>query len=140
MPRGSLAGDGAFAVTTCAALACYNNVVGRQPWQHRWYVPLNAGATAALLIAASASGLGAGDVGLGPGSGRVGRAGACWVAGAAAGWLLIAAMPATRPVLGDKRTVGLRGRAVAYHVAVRIPVGTVLWEEIAFRGVLQAAL
>jgi membrane protease YdiL (CAAX protease family) len=31
-------------------------------------------------------------------------------------------------------------RALAYQVAFRIPVGTVLWEEIAFRGVLQAAL
>ncbi len=49
-------------------------------------------------------------------------------------------MPVTRPVLGDKRTAGLRGRAVAYQAAVRIPIGTVLWEEVAFRGVLQAAL
>src|SRR5262249_61545004 len=50
------------------------------------------------------------------------------------------ALPATRPGLRDKRIAGLDGRAVAYQAMVRIPVGTVLWEEIAFRGVLQAAL
>jgi membrane protease YdiL (CAAX protease family) len=43
-------------------------------------------------------------------------------------------------VLRDKRIAGLTGREVAYQVLVRIPVGTVLWEETAFRGVLQAAL
>src|SRR5262249_6004721 len=46
----------------------------------------------------------------------------------------------TRPLLDDKRITSLEGRAVAYQAAVRIPIGTVLWEEIAFRGVLQAAL
>ncbi len=61
-------------------------------------------------------------------------------AGVGAGWLLVAAVPATRPVLDDKRITGLDGRAVAYQAVVRIPVGTVLWEETAFRGVLQAAL
>jgi uncharacterized protein len=49
-------------------------------------------------------------------------------------------VPATRPVLRDDRIAGLSGREVAYQALVRIPVGTVLWEETAFRGVLQAAL
>jgi len=63
-----------------------------------------------------------------------------WVGAAATGWLLIAAVPATRPVLADKRSAGLDGRGVAYQAAIRIPIGTVLWEEVAFRGVLQASL
>jgi membrane protease YdiL (CAAX protease family) len=45
-----------------------------------------------------------------------------------------------RPVLNDKRITSLDGRAIAYQAGVRIPLGTVLWEETAFRGVLQAAL
>ena len=49
-------------------------------------------------------------------------------------------MPVTRPLLNDKRVTTLDGPGLAYQVAFRIPVGTVLWEEIAFRGVLQAAL
>jgi Type II CAAX prenyl endopeptidase Rce1-like len=32
------------------------------------------------------------------------------------------------------------GRQLAYHVLLRIPVGTVRWEEVAFRAVLPAAL
>jgi uncharacterized protein len=129
-----------FAVTAAALLATYNNVVGRHAWHDRWYVPLNACATGAILAAAAASGLTEADVGFGAGSWRLGRAGMGWAGAAAAGWLLVAVVPATRPVLGDKRSAGLDGRAVAYQAAVRIPVGTVLWEEVAFRGVLQASL
>src|SRR5215467_11080757 len=58
----------------------------------------------------------------------------------ATGATVAAAVPATRPVLNDKRITSLDGRAVAYQAVVRIPIGTVLWEETAFRGVLQAAL
>ncbi len=43
-------------------------------------------------------------------------------------------------MLGDKRAAGLDARDTAYQALVRIPVGTALWEETAFRGVLQAAL
>jgi membrane protease YdiL (CAAX protease family) len=48
--------------------------------------------------------------------------------------------PAARPLLADERVARLDGRELAYHVLLRIPVGTVAWEEIAFRGVLAAAL
>ena len=53
---------------------------------------------------------------------------------------LAALTPATRPLLDDQRITGLDRRQLAYQVLLRIPVGTVAWEEIAFRGVLQAAL
>ena len=43
-------------------------------------------------------------------------------------------------VLADRRVTSFAPGAIAYQAAVRIPAGTVLWEEIAFRGVLQAAL
>ena len=43
------------------------------------------------------------------------------------------------PLLDDQRIAGLDRRQLAYQVLLRIPVGTVAWEEIAFRGVLQAA-
>jgi membrane protease YdiL (CAAX protease family) len=129
-----------FAVGLCAVLAVYNNVLGAQPWHRRWYTPINAGAAGAALAAAAASGLTAADVGLGRGTWRPGRLGSGLAAATAAGWLVAAALPATRPLLNDKRITTLDGRALAYQVAVRIPAGTVLWEETAFRGVLQAAL
>jgi Type II CAAX prenyl endopeptidase Rce1-like len=75
-------------------------------------------------------------------------AGAAWSRvrlGAAAGapvavaFALAPATPARR-LLRDKRVAGLSGRQLACHVLLRIPVGTVRWEEVAFRAVLPAAL
>jgi membrane protease YdiL (CAAX protease family) len=103
-------------------------------------VTLNACATGAALSAAAASGLTPADMGFGREEWLPGRLGAWAAATVAAGWLVIAAVPATRPVLNDKRITSITGRAVAYQAVIRIPIGTVLWEEAAFRGVLQAAL
>ncbi len=133
--------DVGFAVTVAAGLAAYNNVAGGQAWHQRWDPAVNAGAAAALLASAAASGLTAADLGLArdrllPGL----RLGAGFAAAAGAGWLVTALVPAARPVLHDQRISTDSGRAVAYQALVRIPVGTVLWEEAAFRGVLQAAL
>lgn len=132
--------DQRVAIAFCAVLAVYNNVIGAQPWHRRWYTPVNACAAGAALAAASASGLTAADMGFGRGRWRPGRLGSRLAAAAAAGWVLAAVIPAVRPVLDDQRVTTLDGRAVAYQAMVRIPVGTVLWEEVAFRGVLQAAL
>ena len=132
--------DVGFAVAASAVLAAYNNVTGLNSGHERWYVRLNAAATGAALAAAALSGLTLADLGLGRGRWLPGRLGCGLAAGAGAAWLVIAAVPATRPVLGDQRATGLDGRDIAYQALVRIPVGTALWEETAFRGVLQAAL
>lgn len=58
----------------------------------------------------------------------------------AAAFGLAALTPATRPLLNDQRVADLDRRQLAYHVLLRIPLGTAVWEEVAFRGVLQAAL
>src|SRR5215831_18136281 len=129
-----------FAVAASAVLIAYNNVTGLDSGHERWYVRLNAGATGAALAAATVSGLTPADLGLGRGRRLPGRLGCGLAAGAGVGWLLIAAVPATRPLLGDQRATGLSGRDVAYQALIRIPVGTALWEETAFRSVLQAAL
>ena len=132
--------DKAFALACCAVLAAYNNVLGVHPWHNRRYVRVNLGATGAALAAAALSGLTPADLGLGRGRWLPGRTGYRLAATVAAGWLLIAVVPAARPLLGDKRVTSLDGCAAAYQALIRIPVGTALWEEIAFRGVLQAAL
>jgi membrane protease YdiL (CAAX protease family) len=133
--------DAAFALTLAAVLAAYNNLAGRQRWHEKWYPVVNLGATGAALAAAAASGLTAADLGLRPDRLASGmRCGGPPAAALAAGWVMLAAVPATRPVLGDQRITGLSWPEVAYQTGVRIPVGTVLWEETAFRGVLQAAL
>jgi len=139
-PGGHHLRDTGFAVAACAVLAAYNNVTGLNSGHERWYVRLNVGATGAALTAAMLSGLTPADLGIGRGRWLPGRLACGLAAGAGAVWLLIAAVPATRPLLGDQRAAGLDGRDVAYQALVRIPVGTALWEETAFRGVLQAAL
>jgi CAAX protease family protein len=133
--------DAGFATAVAGLLAAYNNTGGERPCRQRWYPVTNLGAAGLLLAAATASGLTAADLGLTARRVPAGLRRAAGPAGAlAAGWLTLAAMPASRPVLADQRITGLTWRQVAYQVTVRIPVGTVLWEEIAFRGVLDAAL
>jgi membrane protease YdiL (CAAX protease family) len=131
--------DAAFAAAACGVLAVYNNLDG--PWQRAWYPVANLAATGAAVAAALVSGLSAADLGLRPDRLKAGVRTAAGPAGAlAAGWLVLAATPATRPALADQRISGLTWRGLGYQVIIRIPLGTVLWEETAFRGMLQAAL
>jgi membrane protease YdiL (CAAX protease family) len=98
-------------------------------------------AAGVLLAAARISGLSWADLGLArhrlPAGLRWG--GAC-SALVACGYAVGLAVPGLRSLLTDARVAGLDGGEIAYQVLVRIPFGTVLWEEVAFRGVLLAAL
>ncbi len=133
--------DAAFAATVAGVLAAYNNAGGERPCRQRWYPVTNLGAAGLLLAAVAACGLTAADLGLARDRVPAGlRCAAGPAAALTAGWVALAARPATQPVLADRRITGLTWPQVAYQVTVRIPVGTVLWEETAFRGVLQAAL
>jgi membrane protease YdiL (CAAX protease family) len=63
------------------------------------------------------------------------------VAAAAAGAFAVAAVvPSLRPLLDDARIRRLELGGVAYHALVRIPFGTVVLEELAFRAALLGAL
>jgi membrane protease YdiL (CAAX protease family) len=131
----------AFAVGAGVVLAGYNNVAGLWPWHRRWYPVVNGCAAAGALAAAVASGLSADDLGLGRDRLRAGvRCGSAVGVPVVAAYGVAALTPATRPLLDDQRVAGLDGRQLAYQVLLRIPVGTVAWEEIAFRAVLQASL
>jgi len=133
--------DVAFAAAACVVLAGYNNLAGLRPWHRRWYPAVNALAAAVTLAAAAASGLTADDLGLRRDRLRSGlRLGSAAAAPVVAAFGLAALTPAARPLLNDQRVAGLDRRQLAYHVLLRIPAGTVAWEETAFRGVLQAAL
>ena len=133
--------DVAFAAAACIVLAGYNNLAGVQPWHRRWYPAVNALAATATLAAAAASGLTATDLGLRRDRLNSGlRLGSAAAAPVVAAYALAALTPATRPLLDDQRVAGLDRRQLAYQVLLRIPLGTVAWEETAFRGVLAAAL
>jgi membrane protease YdiL (CAAX protease family) len=132
--------DVAFAVAFGALLTGYNNLAGRTAWHRRWYPAVNTAAAAAAVSAALADGLRPDDLGLGRDWLAAGlQLGAAAAVPVAIAFVLAPVTPAA-PLLGDQRVAGLSGRQLAYQVLVRIPVGTVGWEEIAFRGVLHGAL
>jgi uncharacterized protein len=97
-------------------------------------------ATAALLVllarrdGCSWSGLGLGRESLGPGL----RWAGALVAAVLLGYLVAAALPLTRQAFADTRATSLSGAALLSHLLVRIPLGTALLEEVAFRGVVYA--
>lgn len=96
---------------------------------------------ALLVILARASGVSWADLGLGrSNAGRGVLVGAAAFVGVAAVLVVAAVIPATRPLFEDERAADVTGAAVAYHALVRIPLGTVVLEEVAFRGVLPAML
>lgn len=131
-----------IAATLVLLLALWNNVLLPQvPGYPRTYVPANLAAAAALLTAARAAGLSWAELGLARRHVRAGlRWGAVCLALVAAGYAVALALPVVRPLLADARTSGLDGTELAYRTLVRVPLGTVLWEELAFRGVLLAVL
>lgn len=107
-----------------------------------WFGPWNAMLVigplgAALLLGlAHLGGLGPDDVGLGRRSWRRGAAyAAASVAVVAAGYGVAVLVPATRGAFLDER-YQLDAREAVITAFVVIPLGTILFEEVAFRGVL----
>ncbi|MFF3327288.1 CPBP family intramembrane glutamic endopeptidase [Streptomyces sp. NPDC002889] len=114
-----------------------------QVWVNRlsadWYVPLCAATSAVLLLIARWDGLTWPDLGLGAAFARRGlRWGVVLVAAVVVVYLLGLAMPFTREAFLDERAAGLTADQLVFRMLVRVPLGTVLLEEIAFRGVLWA--
>jgi membrane protease YdiL (CAAX protease family) len=125
-----------------AVLTAWNNVVvPRLPGHPGSYVVANVAATGALLTAGRSAGLTWDELGLARRGLATGlRWGGVCSAPVAAGLAVALAIPALRPLLTDARVGGMAATEIAYRTLVRIPLGTVLWEEVAFRGVLLAAL
>jgi membrane protease YdiL (CAAX protease family) len=126
-----------LAVTSGALLAWSNVVVPRLPPAPGARTAANLGATGVLVLAARSAGVGADDLGLGHW-----RAGARWGGGAlalaTAGYAVALAVPAGREALARSLPAGSTDRELVARVLVHIPLGTVLCEELAFRGVLAA--
>jgi membrane protease YdiL (CAAX protease family) len=126
-----------LALFAAVTLLAASNVVSNRLWP-QGYLVWNLAMTGVLLLVARAAGLTAVDLGLG--NGRLRRGLACGGLAAAAVGLVYGAavaMPATRAALVDARA-GAPLAAVLFAALVRIPLGTVLLEELAFRGVLPA--
>ncbi len=126
-------------IAVLVILGALSILVHRVP--DRLYLPLCLIATAGLLAWGRILGLTWAELGLGRGSWLSGLA---W--GAAVGGLVVGVVaagisfPKTRALFADEKTADHSFRRVAYEAGVRLPWGTVLLEETAFRGLLLAVL
>ncbi|MEU6716252.1 CPBP family intramembrane glutamic endopeptidase [Nonomuraea sp. NPDC046802] len=96
-------------------------------------------ATAALVAMARKSGLSWKDLGFEDGR-RGALAGGALAAAVAAVYTIGVATPRTRPLFHDERALSLSRARVLEEALVQVPLGTVLLEEVGFRGALYAML
>ena len=101
------------------------------------YVPACLATTGALLALAGAAGIGGDEIGVSAAGLGVGS-----VAGVAVAVVVVSGglLPVTRPLFADRRMAGVGPLGTAYRALVRVPMGTVVLEEVAFRGVLLVLL
>lgn len=126
------------APVALGALATYN-LVQNTALTDRAYVPANLLATVGLVALGRSAGSSWADLGfdseaLTPGI----RLGARVGAGTAAAFSAALASQPTRRLLLDQRALGQPLGSAMYRSLVRFPVGTALFEEVAFRGVLES--
>lgn len=124
-------------------LVAYNAAINLLPVPRWTYVPLNLVMTGALLLYARRRGIGWRALGLDTAQVAVGLRwgiGAAIVVAAAivAGLLVGDRVGLVGRLFADERAAGIGGAGLAYETFLRIPVGTALFEEVAFRGVLLA--
>lgn len=138
--EGGESGDGdGWALPVLLVGAAVWNVVGNLFVPDAWYVPANLVATASVLAVGWRAGLSASELGLHRASlargVRIGL-GAAAVVAVVLGVALV--LPATAGLLEDEVVAGDSAAMRWFRPLVRIPLGTVLVEELLFRSVLYA--
>ncbi|MFJ8596334.1 lysostaphin resistance A-like protein [Streptomyces sp. NPDC093598] len=125
-------------VVVLAVVNLLNNWLARGPYV---YVLTCVTATVVLLLIARWDGLTLADLGLDTAGVRLGLRWTPVLAGAVlVVLLLLLSVPAGREAFRDARAVDLSMGQLLCRVLVRVPFGTVLLEETAFRGVLWAMI
>jgi membrane protease YdiL (CAAX protease family) len=134
--------DPTTAVGIVVGVLAVRNVVGESLVLPGLYVPVNLATAALLAIVSCSAGLSAGELGLSRAGAPRGVVVGLAVAGVVvAGIAVGAAMPLTRTWFEDQRMADVDTAVeLAYQALVRIPLGTVVLEEFAFRGVLLGLL
>jgi len=119
-----------------AAIAVFH-VVDHELVHERWHVLTHTAAGLVASGAALALGATPADQGWSPGAaGRGLRTGGLVAAGVFTGFAVVAAVPASDPLLADARVDGAPRRELARRAALDIPLGTAVYEELVFRSAL----
>ncbi len=127
----------AASLAVAIVLLVGRNLVGGWWLPEPLYVPVNLLLAGLLLGIARRGGAGASELGMRPD--RFGTGVVVGVVVALAGTLLVVAAsmtPVFQDAFRDDRAAGLGIAGMLYQVLVRIPFGTAVMEEVAFRGVL----
>lgn len=118
-----------------------HNLVQNFLLNERGYVPGNVVVSGVLAGIGRTSGLSWSEMGMGPGDVEQGLRIGKRAAGATAAAVVLALIhPRTRGILRDERAAATSWREIGHRALVRFPLGTALFEELAFRGVLPALL
>lgn len=118
------------------------NIASNRVAPDAWYVPLAVLSAGALVwFAVRVDGRTLAELGMARAQvGRGLRWGAVLAGTVLALYLVALVFPATRDLFRDDRVEGWSFGRTAYAAFVRVPLGTVLLEEVAFRAVLPALL
>jgi uncharacterized protein len=129
----------AVVAAVAVALVAWNNLlVPALPADPVVRMIANVAGVLVLVLAARAGGLTWRDLGLCPTTWRTGlRWGGAAVGVAALGYGVAFLLPATRPLLENPGVESSSSSQLVLRALLLIPVGTVLCEELAFRGVLH---
>jgi uncharacterized protein len=129
-------------VLVAVALLAVSNLMTNRVLPGWAYVPWSLVVASALLVVAlRVDDCTIADIGLGRSAlGRGAAYGGVVALAVFVVYLGALALPATRQMFDDARVGDVAFLGLAYQVFVRIPLGTVLLEELAFRGVLLAML
>jgi membrane protease YdiL (CAAX protease family) len=129
-------------VYVLVGILAVSNVASNRLLPDALYVPWNLGMACLLvLLALRVDGRSADELGLSRERLSAGlRLGGAVVGLVAVTMLIGAALPGTRELFDDARLDGETAAGVAYDALLRVPFGTVVLEEVAFRGVLPAVI
>ena len=127
---------GAAEAALVASIAVFH-VVDHELVHERWHVLTHASAGLVAGGAALALGATVDDLGWSPAdAGRGLRTGGLLAAGILASFGVVAALPASDPLLADPRVDDARRRELARQALLDIPIGTAVYEELVFRSAL----
>lgn len=128
-----------FWVAVLAVAACNISINRLAP--RGLYVPAGLALSGLLLLIGWGAGLSAGDLGIEQSTlVRATLVGLAVAAALAGGYVVATLIPAAAAALVNEQARSMSGRELGYETLWRIPLGTVLLEEIAFRGLLPGLL
>lgn len=132
-------GSSRKALGAAVAVLTAHNLIQNSIFNERGYVVSNLLVTAGLVGLARSQGLSLDEIGIAPGD--LPKTGVVAAGMASAGVaVVLASRRSPRPLLSDRRAVSGSSAEVARRALVRFPLGTALFEEVAFRGVLPELL